>query len=290
LVFGGVVAFTISPLNQTTRHWSDVCVAPDEDVYACAAGGFDQGGGYYKQTAGIGDFEAIQLTELVAANSCLAAKSNGDIFSTIGFYDVLKQTGGEGNFNRIFTGAIAWTGITGVQNGDVYAASPGTGANGDIYRFANGAAPKIALSQTKRGYGGMSANADDDIYVVVNGGDIYKKPAAENDFVSLGQTTRLWWDVQCLPNGDVIATTQTEGIFRQKAGTGDFESIYYDPEMIDLYGLGCTSDGDIYVCSFGGDIYMLYNEILIMDFIGVPRFGKSALDVSFSPIETYVAE
>lgn len=271
--------------------WDDVCVAPDGDVYASASGGFGLGGGYYKQTAGVGDFEAIQLTELIGLGSYIAAKSNGDMYATISFYDVLKQTGGEGTFDRLWTGEIAWHGITVVPNGDVYAACAGTGAYGDIYRFANGALPKIPLSQTKRGYEGMSSNADGDIYIVVNGGGIYKKPAAENDFVSLDQTTRLWWDVQCLPNGDVLATTQTQGIFRQTAGAGDFELIYpYREDISPLYGLGCTADGDIYVCAHGGDIYMLYNEVLIMDFIGVPRFGKSALEVSFSPIETYVAE
>jgi hypothetical protein len=271
--------------------WDALCVAPDGDVYANASGGFGLGGGFYKQTAGVGDFVAIQLTEFIGLGCCLAAKSNGDIYATIIWYDVCKQTGGEGTFNRLWSGEIAWWGITTVQNGDVYAVSSGYDAYADIYRFDNGAPPRHGLSQTKRGYAGMSANADDDIYIVVNGGGIYKKPAAENDFVSLDQTTRLWWDVRCLPNGDVIATTQNQGIFRQKAGAGDFELIYpYREDISPLYGLGSTPDGDIYVCAHGGDIYMLYNEKLIMDFIGVPRFGKSALDVSFSPIETYVAE
>jgi hypothetical protein len=250
----GIDSDTLIPLNQTNRAWTALTVAVNGDVYAAVTNGYGDAG-VYERSGGTGDFSLLQAADLPWNG--LTSKSNGDVFAVIGFYDYCKQTGGTGTFDRQWSSAIGWQGMTSAPNGDVYATVPGTGANGDIYRFPGGAVPKEALSQTKRNWWGMCCDSSGNLYAVVNGGDVYLRPYGGSTFAALGQTSRLWTGICNAPNGDIYAATQVGGVFRRKAGIGDFVYIFGDTTVA-WYDVAADADGNIYACVYGGDIYKYY--------------------------------
>jgi hypothetical protein len=245
---------TLIALNQTNRAWTALTVAVNGDVYAAVTNGYGDAG-VYERSGGTGDFALLQAADLPWNG--LASKSNGDVFAVIGFYDYCKQTGGTGTFDRQWSSEIGWQGMTSAPNGDVYATVPGTGANGDIYRFPGGAVPKEALSQTKRNWWGMCCDSAGNIYAAVNGGDIYMLPYGGSDFEALGQTSRLWTGICNAPNGDIYAATQVGGVFRRKAGSNNFIYIFGDTSVV-WNDVVSDADGNIYACVLLGDIYKYY--------------------------------
>jgi len=126
---------------------------------------------------------------------------------------------------------------------------------GDIYKQTGGTGDFVALSQTSRQWIGMADTSNGDVYAAVTNGDIYKQTGGTGNFVALGQTTRLWRGMTTAPNGDVYAAVYFGDIYKQTGGTGNFVAL--GQTVRNWYSMAATPSGDVYATDDddGGDIY-----------------------------------
>ena len=231
-------------LNQTSRYWFGMAVAPNGDVYASV---YD--GSIYKQTGGTGNF--LTLNQTFRRWRSMAAAPNGDVYASVDSGDIYKQTGGTGDFVALGQTSQAWYGMTAAPNGDVYAC---VFSGGDIYKQTGGTGNFIALNQTYRYWHSMAAAPNGDIYASVYfNGDIYKQTGGVGNFIALNQTTRNWRGMAAAPNGDVYACVSSGDIYKQVGGTGDFIALNQTSRA--WYGMTAAPNGDIYASNYNSDIY-----------------------------------
>jgi hypothetical protein len=251
----------VAKLNETSRGWYGI-TSLGNDIYVSVANG-----DIYKQTGGVGSFVGLGQT---ARNYRHMGTFNNNVYVAARTPDnqVYVQVNGVGNFNTLGLGSGDYFGICGHTG-----ANPGiyvTVIGGDILKQNNGVGAFNGLSQTSRSWTGI-ASLGNDVYACTDGADIYKQTNGTGNFVALGQTSRAWRSLFAY-DGDMYATTETDGVtygqgnlYRQIGGTGNFISCDQVPRA--YRGLHVPSNGDLYVCEAGGDIYR-----------GFKPFGFTALN------------
>ena len=129
--------------------------------------------------------------------------------------------------------------------------------NQDIYMQTNGTGNFVALSQGSKDWQGMTAAPNGNVYIVTRNGDIYMQTNGTGNFVALGQTSREWRAMAAAPNGNVYATGYSIDIYMQTNGTGTFNAL--SQTLRGYTGMTTTSNGNVYACVDSGDIYMQTN-------------------------------
>jgi hypothetical protein len=230
-----------------TATWDAICAAPNGDVYAAAGAG--AGTDNYKQTGGVGNFNALSQGALNWSSLCAAP--NGNIYACVSGGDIYMQTNGAGAFSALSQTSRSWDGLCAAPNGDVYACAGGV----DIYMQTNGAGDFNPLSQGSLDWYALAAAPNGDIYAVVYGGDIYKRANGAGDFVALSQTSRNWTGITAAPNGDIYACVYGGGVYRRAAGAGDFVSI--NQISRNWYAIAATPNNTIYAIEYNVDVWTL---------------------------------
>lgn len=145
-------------LGLPNRNYTGVACAPNGDIYLCVAGG-----DIYKQTGGVGAFNALGQTSRQWSDIVVAP--NGDVFAAGLPEDVYKQTGGVGNFigQGTFINCYA---LTFTATGDLYLAS-----NGRVMKAVAGVFPMVQVDS--RTFIGLASNSEGSVYAINQGSDIY---------------------------------------------------------------------------------------------------------------------
>ncbi len=195
---------------------------------------------------------------------------SANIYTTVTYGDIYKQTAGVGNFVALGQTVRQWSGICEAPNGDVYACVGGGMSNnnttGDIYKQTGGVGNFVALGQSSRSWAGMCAAPNGDIYAAVGGGfaagvtgDIYKQTGGVGNFVALGQISRSWQGMCAASNGDIYATVRNGDIYKQTGGVGDFVALGQVSRL--WSGITKLINGDlIAVTGFGGNTGYIYKQ------------------------------
>lgn len=126
-VTSGDIYYNFVALNQTTRGWEEISVAPNGNVYVV-----DSFAGIYVRTGGVGDFTLLEAGSF----SCVSCAANGDIYA-IKSSQIWKWDGLV--FVSLAQTLRSYTGLTCAPNGDIYAAVYGPTGTGAIYIRAGGA-------------------------------------------------------------------------------------------------------------------------------------------------------
>lgn len=179
------------------------------------------------------------------------------VFATTSSVNTALQSGGIGRSN-------------GTDNSCVYGRSYSVGGN------FNG------LSQTSRGWFGMTVGINGDVYSANgSGGDIYKQSFGIGNFNPLSQTNRNWSAMTTSPNGNVYASDQggLRDIYMQTNGVGNFIALGQTGRA--WYGMASSPNGNVYACVYGGDIYM--QTAGIGNFIALSQTNRNWRGMAASP-------
>jgi photosystem II stability/assembly factor-like uncharacterized protein len=163
--------------------------------------------------------------------------SDGDIYLNIESSDIYKQTGGEGSFNALSQGALAWYGIAVAPDGDVYASVWNVG----IYKQTGGAGNFSIIHSQATGWRGMCCAPNGDVYASGAGG-LYKQTGGSGSF-TITAFTSACFAVAVSPEGDVYVAAYSE-LYKQIGGSGSFSLFYTATSTI--VALAISEMGDLY--------------------------------------------
>ena len=107
-----------------------------------------------------------------------------------------------------------------------------------------------------KGWYGMAAAPNGDIYACVYGGSIWIQTGGVGPFVDLGTDagTKNWLGMCASPSGDIYACVHDGSIWKRTAGAGAFTDLSAGSKA--WYGITAAPNGDIYACVYGGSIWI----------------------------------
>jgi hypothetical protein len=225
-------------VSTTNRAWKSMCCAPNGDIYACVTNG-----DIYKQTGGIGLFNALSQTSRTWCG--ITANHAGDIYATIQTGDVYMQTAGVGNFAALGLTSRDYRFMTCSSNNNVYVAVD----LGDIYMQTNGTGSFAALSQTSRAWKSMCSDRSGNVYATDNGNVLYKRTGDSGNFVKI---LDIFNEVAIMTIVDDIVLTSYQGpTYLARGCTGPLI------KLLDRAGVGgCAgNNGDMYINTHDALIY-----------------------------------
>ena len=233
------VPTTFMALGQPYYNW-EILFTYNGDMYAKA-----RSLGFYKQTAGAGNFNLYYSSALLFTGACALGS---DIYAHVYNGGIYKQTGGSGSFNIVSNTLTAlWYGMCAL-GGNLYMVTN----DGKVYSVAGGTGtPTLIATQ------GTSTS-----WIATDGTNTYFGNSTGVYSMAGGTGTPAlisgpgWTNGGCWANGNFyVADRNTGHVLMQTGGVGAFNTISTSFSCNNLCAFGASVYGDAY----GGDIYVQQN-------------------------------